>query len=370
LNERASHYFARGHTARGACYLYASAFRGLDRLWMLSGPRGTGKSTVIRRLAESLLDRGLHVQCFHSPLRPGELDGIIATDWNMGVVDEQACGGLPENVVREIVRVDFGEAVDDARLSGRRETALELEGRLAEAYAQAYDAFAAALRIHDEWEKFYIDSMDFAEADRIAEALIRELFAGREGGEPSTGRDLFFGAATPQGAFDYIQALTAPMDRRIFVKGRPGSGKSTLLKKLAAASEKSGIQAQVFHCGFDPGSLDMLIFPELRTAIFDSTAPHEYFPDRAGDEVLDMYARVIKPGTDEAYAAELAAIRARYSAKMKEATSRLAEAEAVDAQWKALYTAATDFAAVEALGERLLAEWEQRLQAAAVPVDR
>ena len=181
---------------------------------------------------------------------------------------------------------------------------------------------------------------------------------------------MFFGAATPQGAFDYIQALTAPMDRRIFIKGRPGSGKSTLLKKLAAAAESNGIEVQVFHCGFDPNSLDMLIFPELRTAIFDSTAPHEYFPDRPGDEVLDMYEHVIKPGTDEAHAAELAAVRARYSATMKEATASLAEAEAVDARLKAVFTAATDFAAVEALRQRLLAEWEQRLQAAAMPVDR
>src|SRR5690606_34119962 len=120
-----------------------------------------------------------------------------------------------------------------------------------------------------------------------AEELIIELFDGRGGDAPSRGRRLFFGAATPKGAVDYIQELTASLKRRIFIKGRPGSGKSTMLKKLAAAAESRGIAVQVFHCGLDPHSLDMLIFPELSTAIFDSTAPHEYDPNRGGDEILD-----------------------------------------------------------------------------------
>ncbi|MGG3280456.1 hypothetical protein [Paenibacillus solani] len=113
---------------------------------------------------------------------------------------------------------------------------------------------------------------------------------------------------------------------------------------------------QVFHCGFDPNSLDMLIFPKLRTAIFDSTAPHEYFPDRDEDEILDMYTRTIAPGTDEAYAAEIAGIKARYSAKMKDATSYLAEAEAIDSQIKAYYVAATDFSIVGKIHLQLQSE--------------
>ncbi|WJH37323.1 hypothetical protein N6H14_10145 [Paenibacillus sp. CC-CFT747] len=168
-----------------------------------------------------------------------------------------------------------------------------------------------------------------------------------------------FWSCYSEGAFDFIQSLTAPLERRIFIKGRPGSGKSTLLKKLAAAAEEKGIEVQVFHCGFDPNSLDMLIFPKLGTAIFDSTAPHEYYPNRDGDEILDMYTLTMTPGTDEAYAAELAAIKERYSAKMKEATSSLAEAEAIDSQIKAFYVAATDFLVVEELQLQLQSEWNE-----------
>lgn len=352
-----SHYFAHGNTAHGAHFLYKSAFDGLNKIFVLAGPQGTGKSTVIQRLADSLLDKGWHVQCFHSPLRPDELDGIIVTELKVGIVDGRVSTGISDSGAGEIVFIDFGEAFDNSLISpGDFITIEDLKVKLERAYSNTYETFATALRIHDEWEQYYIENMDFAKADQIAQELIQELYARHESDMPIAPRHLFFGAATPRGAFDFIQSLTAQLERRIFIKGRAGSGKSTLLKKLASAAEKKGIEVQVFHCGFDPNSLDMLIFPKLRTAIFDSTAPHEYFPDRDGDEILDMYTRTIAPGTDEAHAAEIAGIKARYSAKMKEATSHLAEAEAIDSQIKAFYVAATHFSIVEKLHLQLQSE--------------
>lgn len=66
-----------------------------------------------------------------------------------------------------------------------------------------------------------------------------------------------------------------------------------MLKKIVAAGEQRGFDVEVYHCGFDPNSLDMVILREKGIAIFDSTAPHEYFPERNSDEIIDMYERCI-----------------------------------------------------------------------------
>lgn len=328
--------------------MYSSAFQGLEKIFVLTGPQGTGKSTVLRNLADRLLELDYRVDFFHSPLRPDELDGIIAADLKIGVVDGRVSGTIAELQAEQIIPYSFEAVLDHEKISSEDRAVIdELDAKLESAYEDAYNAFLTALRIHDEWEAYYIEAMDFEKADGIAGEWIDTLFGKLADETPVTGRHLFFGAATPKGAYDFIQRLTGPLERRVFIKGRPGSGKSTLLKKLAAAAEAKGVEVQVFHCGFDPNSLDMLIFPTLSTAIFDSTAPHEYFPNRNGDEVLDMYARTMQPGVDEKYAEELAAIKARYSAKMKEATSFLAAAEAIDSQIKAFFTGATDFAKVE-----------------------
>ncbi len=356
-DNRVSHYFARGNTAYGAHFLYESAFRDLDKIIMLTGPDGTGKSTTIQRAAEHLIEQGQHVQCFHSPLRPEQLDGIIATEWKIGIVDAAACQGVPKQDATEVIAIDFGTAIDEAAIKPEHaERIASLSSRLANAYSSAYQTYQAALRIHDEWERYYIANTDFEKADQLAQAWSDDLFGGHAGSAPAAGRHLFFGAATPKGAFDFIQRLTASLPRRIFIKGRPGSGKSTFLKKLSGEAENRGVDVQIFHCGLDPNSLDMLIFPKLGTAIFDSTSPHEYFPEREGDEILDLYALTVAPGTDEAHADALAAIRARYSAAMKEAAAYLASAEAIDAQIKSIYTSATDFSVVERLRRQLQSE--------------
>jgi len=346
-------YFARGNTALGDHSLYASALQGLGTIYRLQGFPGMGKSTLLQRLSAFASGRGLDVQEFHSAINPGELDALIVTDLKIGFVDERACGDVDLTGTRT-VEVDLRQALNEDRIAGMEPSELAaINDRLEEALSNAYAAFAAALRVHDEWESFYIESMDFRKANELTRSLSESVFGGRTKQGRASVRHLFLGAATPVGAIDYIMNLTDGLNRRIFMKGRPGSGKSTLLKRLAAESEKRGFNVDVFHCGFDPNSLDMLIFPELDLALFDSTAPHEHFPNRDGDTVLDMYAELIAPGIDERYAKELYGIKQRYAAKMQEATAHLAEARACDAQIKAVYTAATDFSAIDRLGGEL-----------------
>ncbi|MNI66294.1 hypothetical protein D3C73_1218490 [compost metagenome] len=152
----------------------------------------------------------------------------------------------------------------------------------------------------------------------------------------------FLGAATWRGAVDFVPNLTEGLQNRVFVKGRPGSGKSTLFKKIAASAAEKGIDTEIYHCGFDPDSLDMLIFRELSLAIFDSTAPHEHFPDRDGDVILDVYELAIAEGTDEKHADAIADVKERYSQSMKESISYLAQVNALRDELKSIYEAAAD----------------------------
>src|SRR5690606_30415159 len=95
---------------------------------------------------------------------------------------------------------------------------------------------------------------------------------------------------------------------------------------LADAKQK-GYDIEVYHCGLDPNSLDMIIIRELNLALFDSTAPHEYFPQDEQDHVIDMYELCITPLTDEKYEQDIEQIRARYKKEMKLGLQALQEAK-------------------------------------------
>ena len=183
------------------------------------------------------------------------------------------------------------------------------------------------MKIHDDWERIFISSMDFEAMDELAEETAEKLFGGQKTDHAGSCADRFFGAATVNGSYDYIPNITQEIPKRYFLKGRPGTGKSTFLKMLARAAQDRGYRTEAYHCAFDPNSLDMIAVRELGLCVFDSTAPHEYFPDRDSDEIIDIYKAAVQPGTDEKYEKEIAGYSAGYKAKVREATGYLGEAK-------------------------------------------
>ncbi|MDQ0218583.1 hypothetical protein ELQ35_04275 [Peribacillus cavernae] len=353
-------YYAGGNTARGFHSLYESNLQGLDKLFILKGGPGTGKSTLMKKVGQEWVNKGFDIEFLHCSSDNQSIDGVIIPKFKVGIVDgtaphviePQAPGAVEEYV-------NLGEAWDSNSLAAEKEAIVRLTKEISSSFATAYARFAEALAIHDEWEKIYIENMDFNKVNQLTMKL-KELFFGEMFiNKPANIRHRFLGAATPQGSVDFVPNLTEDLTKRYFIKGRPGSGKSTMLKKLAAAAEQRGFDVEIYHCGFDPNSLDMVIVREIGLAIFDSTAPHEYFPNREGDEIIDMYKVAITLGTDENYASELKDISGRYRAKMNEATSYLAQAKALHDDLEAIYVSAMDFGKIQEIQERIKAAIEQ-----------
>lgn len=87
----------------------------------------------------------------------------------------------------------------------------------------------------------------------------------------------FLGANTPAGFYSlYDQMIEPGTARRIYLlKGGPGCGKSSLMRRVARALEAGGEPVEYILCSGDPDSLDAVIFPNLRAAVVDATAPHD-----------------------------------------------------------------------------------------------
>ncbi|TLS52666.1 hypothetical protein FE782_08530 [Paenibacillus antri] len=351
------HFYCGGNTAKGFANLFDSSLQDLRRLYILKGGPGTGKSGVIRAVGDAMVRSGHDVWYIHCASDNDSLDGVVAPGLGVGIVDGTSPHVVEPRLPGAVEQyVNLGEAWDASALADRRSEIEALNDQIKLAYDRAYAGFAEALRIHDDWEKIYIENMDFEEADRLTREYIGSLFPNSGTGKKSRVDRRFLGAATPSGAVDFVPNLTEGLKRRILIKGRPGSGKSTLLKKVAAAATERGYDVEIYHCGFDPNSLDMVIVRELGFAIFDSTAPHEYFPERESDEILDMYARCIKPGTDEAHADAIRDLKQRYSSKMKESIGHLATAKSLHDELERIYGQAMNFSVVDSARERIRRE--------------
>lgn len=350
-------YFAGGNTSRGFYSLFESNLSDLDRLFILKGGPGTGKSSIIKRIAKHWNDAGYDVEVMHCSSDSESLDGVIIPAIRAGIVDGTSPHVIEPKAPGAVEEyVNLGKAWNRAQLTSQRDIIKELSAQVSEAFQAAYQSFSEALSMHDQWERVYIRRMNFAKADRLASRWMERLFGEEARNKDPVVRHRFLGAATPTGPVDFVPNLTAGVARRYLLKGRPGTGKSTLLKKVAAAAMERGFDTEIYHCGFDPDSLDMVIVRELDFAIFDSTAPHAYEAERESDEVIDLYALTVEPGTDEKYADEIELITKEYRKRMQEGTAFLAKAKEIRDGLEGIYVDAMDFRIVDELAGDIQAE--------------
>ncbi len=307
----AIHYFVNTNGSQGFTSFFQSNFSVLNNIIKLENYPGVLVEDIIGKICDRAEERGYELEIIHNCL-DNHVEGVILPQFKSGLMNIPAY-------------VDHGYSVnrllDDEPVQETKEHLL-----------QAHEHFSKAKKIHDEWEAIYISNMNFAKLNQFTTNTMLELLGGHTRNRKGSAVHRFFGAATQDGPVDYIDNLTAGVGKRYFIKGRPGTGKSTFLKKLAERAVINGFHVEIYHCSFDPNSLDLIIIRELDFCLFDSTAPHEYFPSRETDEILDFYEVAVDETTEERYADELAEMKRQYQLEMSLAKEEIALANQVKNQ--------------------------------------
>ncbi|MFZ4453678.1 PRK06851 family protein [Salibacterium aidingense] len=341
MSEKVLHYYAGDHTAKGFYPLYASNFQGLERIFILKGSSAAIKTDILTKLADIWKSRNYELEVIHSSSDNDNLDGIIIPYLKIGVHGGTSDPFEPKEGTIEIVDVDA--TLDSKHLERQQNRIQRYQKKIKKSFQSAHQSFQTGLRIHDDLEDIYIRHLDSDKADQAAEDVGKHLFSNEEPKEktPLT-KHRFFGASTPKGVVDYIPNIIDDLEKRYFIKGRAGTGKSTFLKKQAEAAQDLGLDVEIYHCGFDPESIDMVVVRELGFCIFDSTDPHEYFPETKNDEIIDLYEKTVAPGTDEKYANTIHDLTRMYKSYMKKGITHLKKAKQDNDNLEKIYLAASD----------------------------
>ncbi len=349
-------YFVCANSCNGFVNYFPSNLDGMDRVYILKGGPGTGKSTLMKKVGESFAAAGEQVEYIYCSSDSSSLDGVILRDRKIAIVDGTAPHVVEPKAPGAVEEyVNLGTAWNRNMLAEHKTEIMSVSAQISERYSEVYRLLAEAKAVHDRWEKIYLDNINFDTLNHISEDLNTEVLHDMaESDKKGKSVHRFFGALTPDGSVNYIENLTEDISVRYFIKGRPGTGKSSIMKKLAARANDCGIDAEVYHCSFDPDSLDMVILPSLDICIFDSTAPHEIFPSRNGDIILDVYDAAVKPGTDEDNADTLYEISKEYDAPIERAKKLLAEIHSLHNELEGYYIKAVDFSMIDGITKRLI----------------
>jgi hypothetical protein len=310
------YYYVTGNTAEGLKNYLPSNLEHLRQIFILKHQSNSLKTAVLIKLI-STHEANSKLEILKSPLGARYLDGVIIREKSIAfIIDDIAIPELKNTVEIDInVSIPNNTSIDQAK---------EKFHTFTEA---AHDNFKTGLKIHDDLEAIYIKEMNFKRADQLAQELIENILqnSSTNNRQANVYRRMF-GTNTADGVVNEVPHLTSDIKNVYYIKGRAGTGKSTFMKKIANACLEKGFDVELYHCSFDPNSLDMVLVRDLNFCIFDSTDPHEFFPNRKGETILDLYEETVTPGTDEKYATQINEINEHYKSFMRKGINNLTEA--------------------------------------------
>lgn len=316
---KTKYYYVTGNTSQGFVNYLSTNMKDIQQLIVLKHHSLTIKTAVLKPLIQQLEKLNVSLEILCSPFGDEYLEGVIARDWSVAV--------LSDTVITS--DIPYAQEIKLSQWFPTRNTHTDnVSKQIQSSRENSYEKMARALKVHDDLENIYIKEMNFEQANRLTDDFIEELLHNipKQNRTPHIYHRLF-GTNTDQGAVNKLPEIIDDVSNRIYIKGRAGTGKSVFLNKVIQYCVNDGYDIEQYHCSFDPGSTDMVLIPALDVCVFDSTAPHELFPERRNDVVLDLYEETVTPGTDEKYAQDIDRITQKYKAILKEGIRDLKDAK-------------------------------------------
>ncbi len=173
-------YFAAANTYNGFKSYFDDVFRSRDyeRIFVLKGGPGTGKSSFMRRASALGYEKGCRVEEIYCSSDPNSLDGvIIESNGKMiaildGTAPHQRDAKIP-GAIDELI--NLGEAWDSTWLSVSREKILELSDEKSSAYKTAYSYLSVAGMASNIISSAYKSNFNKTRAKIAAEELFDKI---------------------------------------------------------------------------------------------------------------------------------------------------------------------------------------------------
>jgi len=310
----------------------------------------------MKAIGKVMLEKGFDIEFHNCSSDNNSIDGLVIPTLNIALIDGTAPHIIdPKNpgVVDEIIHL--GDFWIEKGMVANKEEVLQANARVGRLFRIAYSSLKEAKVIHDEWESYITESMDFAPINKITRYVAKEVFSDVEPkfSKVARARHLFGSAITPQGPANNLDSILIDVETVYELKGEPGSGKSTFMEKMLARAQEMGIDTEVYHCPLDPDRLDFLVIPALEVAFINGTEPLKVDLTNFKTAEID-FDQFLDPDIVENYKDEIVSCKERFWKAYNRAVFYISEAKRVHDEMEEYYIPNMDFTAINAKRDEIL----------------
>lgn len=275
MSEKKITYFSGANTSKGFMSFFSELYNPYDgwRAFILKGGPGTGKSSLMRKIAEALEQSGEKAEYIICSSDPDSLDGVVFNDLKVCVVD-----GTPPHVMEPLYPgaveqiINLGEYWNCEKLVPFSDKIIETGRQVKNCHARCIGFLKAANSLKSDAEKMAAECADFDKLSAYASRFAaREFGAGRGRIGKETKR--FLSAVTPRGVFVNYESVEECSSVAV-IYDEYGAVSDKLLKLLRAYSLGAGLDTVVCFCPVNPEKIEHLIIPEIGLCVFTANSYH------------------------------------------------------------------------------------------------
>ncbi|HZK44568.1 MAG TPA: P-loop NTPase fold protein [Syntrophomonadaceae bacterium] len=338
--------FTSSHTKNGFHSFIPDLIADLSQVFILKGPAGSGKSTFIRLLGETMSEQGYEIEFWISAIEPLNPDGVYIPQLDVAVVN----GSLPIPIDPEYPAsmaeiINLGELLDKEASNNNRQFVRKLVNEIASENKKAYALLKQASIVKQEIKKITSKHLDLEKIQSLIDNLAQDILS-----DQPREKHYFASALTAEGMIKYTDEISSTCNKRYILKGPSGSAKSTVINELAYIFREKGFILEYYHSGLDADSIDMVIIRNLQVALIDGGNTEIII--KPWDTVIDMTKYLEKYDTDNAEMLKSESYR-NYESLVLEAQSELANMQGSLKDLKKIYAAITNFAELNERRETL-----------------
>ncbi len=343
------HYFLGGNTPYGffSYYDYLIDQKDAAKIYCIKGGPGTGKSSLMKKIANIMEERGFRVDYAHCSSDPDSLDGVVIKDKRIAFVDGTSPHIVDPKTPGAVDKIlNMGEFWDEAKIRLHKSEIIKCSTEISKKFARAYKYLAAAKPIWDDTNEIYSRAISDNVHERFANDILKSEFISYPISVTSGKvRKLFSTAFTPKGIIDTSPTLTDKCKVYI-IEGYTGN----VLDMISAMAVSRGMDVEKYYSPMEPSKLcEHLVIPDLKIAFISSNHLHKVtdgeiinFADHYDSSVINQNADTLS-----------------YNAQMvdeliQKATSTIAQAKVLHDELEGYYVPYMDFDKIDKEYERII----------------
>lgn len=346
-----THFFLGSNAPDGFFSLYDKFINPeKDRLNIIKGGPGCGKSTFMRSIAAAAASNKLKVEHIHCSGDPDSLDAIYIPTLRTGYVDGTA-PHIMEPVYAGVTAsyINLGAFYDNDSLSYKKEEIIRYNHKYKSLYTRAYRFISAGASALKAMPSAMSENTILSASRRANGIICREIKPiGKSKGRSSY---RFLSALTCKGLICFFDTVAALAERVYVIDNEFGLAPIIIEAAASAALERGH---NVVHCldPMTPSIAEHIIIPSLSLAVVSSSSRFPY-PDRGYRHIrLDaLSARDMNKSVRN----DIRNARKLSDMLFSESIKILAEAKSIHDEMESVYNPYVDFDGVHCLADEHIA---------------